>query len=58
MSTIKIYRSTLRHGSVIEATLIREVEGEQIDLQEVAELFGGDFAIIDDVNYALEVINE
>ncbi len=45
---IKIYRSVSRRGSVISAELIAEVPAsESVDLQDLAEQYDGDYAIVD-----------
>ena len=47
-NTIKIYRSIGRTGSVISAELIVEIpDNDTGDLQELAEYYGGDYAIIE-----------
>lgn len=45
---IKIYRSVSRQGSVISAELVAEVPASEfIDLQDLAEQYEGDYAIVD-----------
>lgn len=46
---IGIYRTTVRHGSVIETKQIAEVDCFEYpgDLQEIAEQYDGDFAIVE-----------
>ena len=46
--TVKIYRTVARRGSVISTELIAEVSAsEATDLQDVAEQYGGDYAVAD-----------
>lgn len=47
---IKVYKTVSRIGSAFSAELVTEINIEDsLDLQEIAEQFGGDFAIIDDI---------
>jgi hypothetical protein len=51
MCKIKVYKTVSRIGSVFSADLVTEINVEEsLDLQEIAEQFGGDLAIVDDIN--------
>lgn len=50
---IKIYRSLIRHGSIIETELIDEFDTMEVpdDLQELTEFLGGDFVVVENNEY-------
>jgi len=51
MCKIKVYKTVSRIGSAFSAELVTEIDIEDsLDLQEVADQFDGDFAIVDDTN--------
>lgn len=53
MCKIKVYKTVSRIGSAFSAELVTEINVEEsLDLQEIAEQFGGDLAIVDDADYS------